>query len=214
MKSISISDLSESRLEGRIELAATVQSDNNSERIWFRTAQVRVSPLADPFVPTVLVPAMHQRLPLSVDGPVSPGILRSAQRVQLVKSVWDTSLVVVPIEAQTTVTPSRESNRAVGAFFSGGVDSFYTLKRHEGEITHLIFVHGFDIPLHRLTFREQMAGELRRIARTLNLEMVEVETNLRGYSDRYVSWDDVHGAARLTPRTRSPLEHGVLGARS
>jgi hypothetical protein len=33
------------------------------------------------------------------------------------------------------------------------------------------------------------------LARAVNLELVEVETNLREYSDRYVGWDDYHGAA-------------------
>jgi len=195
MSSLRISTLREARSSDHVQLAATVRDETAAHEIWFRTAPGPVGALADPFVPAVLFPAMRTASSMCVDAPVSAAILRSAQRVQQVKAVWDPSLRIVPIEAEHAVTPARETRGAVGAFFSGGVDSFYTLKKHRGLITHLIFVHGFDIPLQRQGLYEDVVVELRRVARGLGLEILEVQTNVRSFGGQYVSWDDYHGAA-------------------
>jgi hypothetical protein len=89
----------------------------------------------------------------------------------------------------------RAATGAVGAFFTGGVDSFYTLQQHRQEITHLIFVSGFDVPLHRSAARELVTRELRRTAQEIGLPLIEVETNLREFSNSLsFSWEDQHGA--------------------
>ena len=41
----------------------------------------------------------------------------------------------------------------VGCFFSGGLDSLHTLFKNLDKITHLIFVHGIDIPLNNSALR-------------------------------------------------------------
>lgn len=180
--------------QGTSALVASIRTGQDADEVWFRTAGQLCCPVADPLVPLLLFPAMRLGLPLTVDGPVSSGLLRCAERVQQVKSVWDISIGEVPVRA-AEIASCRVGGSAVGCFFSGGVDSFYTLQRHRPEVTHLIFVHGFDIPLRRTAFRERVSAELHRLARELELELVEVETNLRDYSDRYVGWDDYHGAA-------------------
>ena len=89
-------------------------------------------------------------------------------------------------EAQCRNDDSRSAtclDRGGAAFFSGGVDSFYTLQKHRNEITHLIFVSGFDVPLHRSALRQLITRELRRTAEEIELPLIEVETNLREFSD-------------------------------
>jgi hypothetical protein len=198
MKQILVNNISQHYRDNYYELTATLHNQTASQDIWFRTTHSPVTTLADPFVPIALLPAMSQNLRLSIDAPISTCLLRGAMRVQHLQQFWDKSLSLVELNLQpqplSDLSDPREKD-AVGAFFSGGVDSFYTLKKHRQEITHLIFVHGFDIPLWRKNLRELVASRMRKIALELNLELVEVETNLRQYSDRHVGWEDYHGAA-------------------
>jgi asparagine synthetase B (glutamine-hydrolysing) len=83
----------------------------------------------------------------------------------------------------------------VGCFFSGGVDSFYTLLKHRQEVTHIIFVHGFDIALEEKELRSRASRMAQEVARELGVTLIEVETNLRSFSDKVVGWGKYHGAA-------------------
>ena len=130
MTPVEVRDLREKRSNDAVELSATVRSETATHDIWFRTAPGPVGGVADPFVPTVLFPAMRSASSVRVDAPVSAAILRSAERVQQVKTVWDPSLRIVPIEARSVVASHPERKDAIGSFFSGGVDSFYTLHSH------------------------------------------------------------------------------------
>ena len=60
--------------------------------------------------------------------------------------------------------------------------------QHREEITHLIFVHGFDIPLGNPLERERAAASVRDVAVELGLGLVEVETNLRQFGQAHISW--------------------------
>ena len=176
------------------ELAATIRLGAEAHEVWFRTAQLPAPPTADPFVPIAVVPAMQHAGPVHIDGSVSPRLLRGAARAQQTLAIWYPTFRVVGIEAPTRVPAPRPSE--VAACFTGGVDSFYTLQKHRHEITHLVFVHGFDIPLARRAYRQAVSEALRGTADELGLELIEVETNLRDFTDRYGDWaQHFHGAA-------------------
>jgi diphthamide synthase (EF-2-diphthine--ammonia ligase) len=198
MVSIAIENICFSSSEGRSELSATVQGPPWQCPIWFRTTFQKVAPTIDPLIPTVLLPAMRQHWSLQVQGKPSAAILQAAERVQQLLGLLQPSWATVPITTQSTLPIALDDTqkRAVGLFFSGGVDSFYSLQKHKGKITHLIFVHGFDIPLHRYAMRESAAQSIRQIAQALNLELIEVETNLRQFSDPVIPWEEYHGAAK------------------
>jgi hypothetical protein len=141
---------------------------------------------------------MQGEADLDIRAPVSEQILLAAERVQSVESAWHPDWRIAKLDAALTKdnVQSSSSAGAVGVFFSGGVDSFYTLQKHRQEITHLIFVTGFDLPLRRAAFRELVTRELRRTADEIALPLVEVDTNLREFSDALsFSWEEQHGAA-------------------
>lgn len=75
------------------------------------------------------------------------------------------------------------------------MDSFYSVLKHRAELTALVFVHGFDVPLSQAVLRARVAGSLQEAAVALGVPLIEVETDLRAFSDRYVQWDEFHGAA-------------------
>ena len=51
----------------------------------------------------------------------------------------------------------------MGAFFSGGLDSFHTLLRRTDEITDLILVHGFEIPVEDRALYERARRGVQQV---------------------------------------------------
>ena len=209
MTCVLVDDLRGKQTDGSIELAATIRIGEARQNVWFRVDGPPVSGSANPFLAVALIPAMRRGLPLRIEGRISPRVLRGADRVQQTMSVWNENLRSIDVQAREIVPSTRASDDAGGAFFSGGVDSFYTVQKHRDRLTHLIFVHGFDIPLGHAAFRKRVSAALRRAARELELEFVEVETNLRHFADPHASWArDYHGSAMaavallLAPRFR------------
>jgi hypothetical protein len=198
MQTLSIADLGVRQQTGVSELSATVRRGDHSQNLYFRTTHSPVATSADPFVPAVLLPAMRAGFDIHIDTPVSTAILASAERVQEVEAAWNIPWHLIKIDADNSAHTGEHtgSNGAVAAFFSGGVDSFYTLQKHLDEITHLVFVSGFDIPLGRSDARELAMRQLRKVSEAVGLPLIEVETNLRDFSDGLnFSWEPQHGAA-------------------
>jgi hypothetical protein len=134
---------------------------------------------------------MKQVVTLRVVSPLSTQFLAALPDMQALLRAWRTYLQCVPVEApHESLEPDagQRDDRGVGLFFSGGVDSFYSLLQHRAEITHLIFVHGFDSLLAHTRVRERNAQALRQAAAELGKPVIEVESNWRDVVDRYEPW--------------------------
>ena len=102
-------------------------------------------------------------------------------------------LTKITISGKSKKNENRAKKR-VGCFFSGGVDSFYTLLENDN-ITDIIFVHGFDTKLDDYTLRKNISVNLKEIARMQKVNLIEVETNIRYFLDFYSKWEITHGSA-------------------
>ncbi len=157
---------------------------------------------ADLLLPLALFPAMVTGSRLKLLGEVSPRLLSAVPKIQDIFRVWGKehwvrnfqNLQRVAVDAEVRSEPVDRAS-GVACFFSGGVDSFHTLLKHREEITHIIFVHGFDIALEDQVLRAQASQMAHEVAKELGKTLIEVETNLRSFSDEFVGWDKYHGAA-------------------
>jgi hypothetical protein len=86
------------------------------------------------------------------------------------------------------------ADRRVGAFFSGGVDSWATLLANP-DVTDLIYVHGYDIPLDQADASAQVERRLAESAAAQGRRLHVVRTNLRPLLDASVAWEVAHGPA-------------------
>ncbi|HEC12979.1 MAG TPA: hypothetical protein ENI80_06960 [Acidiferrobacteraceae bacterium] len=121
--------------------------------------------------------------------------LASLPELMGIYSLWEAGAGKIDISnLMPTSRDSRETNR-VGVFFTGGVDSFYTLLKNRDEIDDVIFVHGFDVNLGDVEHRNRVSRLVNRVGGELGVNVIEIETNLRSLLDRYVSWNMAHGAA-------------------
>jgi hypothetical protein len=145
-----------------------------------------------------LLPSMKSKEDIRCDIPICPKFLFSIRNsIQEVFNFWDKahfhkSQVIAPINKHESVSTPRGKS---ACFFTGGVDSFYTLLKNKSDISDIIYVHGFDIKLEHENLRNEISDSLKSIASSLSLNLVEVETNLRDYLDAFVHWELSHGAA-------------------
>ena len=136
---------------------------------------------------------MRSGEPLDVEGSVSPMLMASIPKIEDVMSGWFKDASRIEVKAGCAPEPKVSG---VACFFSGGVDSFYSVLTHLDEITGLVFVHGFDIQPRELGLRALVSESLRRAASRLGKPLIEVETNVRAFSDRFAAWsEEYHGSA-------------------
>jgi hypothetical protein len=176
--------------------AGIISVGSKHHDIWFRV--LSGGPAADgneSFFSTAFLPAMIAGGGLQVDVPVSSRLLGQSERIQEVFHIWDRGFKRIEVVApQRSGVDGLRPDRGVGCFFSGGVDSFYSVMKHQEEITHLILVRGFDIPLHNGPLWDRVRGELGEVAADLQKSLIVVETNLRSFTGQYLSWDFANGA--------------------
>ena len=103
--------------------------------------------------------------------------------------MWESAFKRVHVDARVRAG-TADKPAGVACFFSGGVDSFYTLLKHRGEVSHLIYIRPWrDIPRWEMTSRM-----VREVASELGKPLIEVETNLPPFSREVgISWKYYHG---------------------
>ena len=172
--------------------------DDRARVIYFETSE-SIGKEVDFLLPLTLPPAMITGSRLKLPGRVSPRLHSTLPRLQDMFRLWGTQnwgakYQRVPVDVDVR-SKRAEPASGVASFFSGGVDSFYTLLKNSDKVTHLIFVHGFDITLANRSLRAQASRAAHEVANELGKDLIEVETNLRSFSDSLVNWDHYHGSA-------------------
>ncbi|NOH57232.1 hypothetical protein F0261_04155 [Alteromonas sp. 07-89-2] len=141
-----------------------------------------------------LIPAMLHNKVIQLDQSADAVFIDNISHIQEIYSQWDERLKRVPLKANTCIT--KGTGKYVASFFTGGVDSFYTFLKNKREITHLVFVHGYDVALNDSTLRNEVSKRLKVIAAEFDTEVIELESNARTYLEKHVLWGPIaHGLA-------------------
>jgi hypothetical protein len=174
---------------------------------------------ADPFVAAALLPAMRHGEPMQVRGTLSPRLAASLPRIQAIFHRWSEAHRPIEIRAQTR-PPATAAGDGVACFFSGGVDSCYSLLQNRPAITHLVLVVGFDVRREDQALRERVVAEGREVAERFGKQLVELETSARRLEPLLAPWWFTHGTIlagallALAPRYRRilvPASHSYAG---
>lgn len=145
--------------------------------------------------PAALPAAMATGSALEIEPSVSPRMLQAAPEIQDILSSW-TSGNLKRVEVRAHSDAGSVSRAAgVGVFFSGGVDSLYSLLKNRESVSHLILVQGFDMKLAQNELFSLAQASAQRVAAEFGKELIVVRTNVRDFSDRYAAWGMYHGAA-------------------
>jgi hypothetical protein len=163
----------------RQRLTAQLTAPGFSRELDVTVAGGTFSESPDFLVPTMLFPAMRMGATPRIDAPVSEKLLAGAAAVQDVVLLWEDAFTRVEMDAPVRRDDAPPTGGA-GAFFSGGVDSFYTVVKHLDDITHLVFVENvFDPRVPTGQAREAVHAAAAEFGKPL----LEVRANFRHVGD-------------------------------
>jgi len=213
------SDSGEIILRSRVELNKPMLGIPND--LWFAFPEVYsdwVSDQSDAFAAGLLQTAMYLGEDVEIRGACSARLAYGLWEYMRVFHAWYPkifSLVNLKFARFTEVIPIQTPGW-VAAAFSGGLDSFYTLWAHlpdqvtipPAQITHGLFIQGFDIPLADMELFHEFSQRYSDIFRQHGLELITARTNGHAFWEYRLKWDLVHGgmligaAHCLSPRLR------------
>ena len=203
-----ISVRTEEVASGRVRVTAAVAYDDRpgaTEDYWFEFPSGVAGALSDSgngwltcLAPMAAALGEPLRLPL----PVDPLLLRNVREVMAIWQSWYPRLHVVPLVAPSEAAVVPAAGRRAAMFFSGGVDSFFTLLHNEEPqvgnfpVDDLIAIHGFDILLENEEVFEKHSRRLERVASEARKTLLLVRMNLRGTRLRELPMGELwHGSA-------------------
>jgi hypothetical protein len=193
-----VEQVGERAVEGGRVLEATLHFESpprTAVRVWFERPAL-VPPLdvpADPFLPALLPLAAALGENLAIEAPVSANLFAARERVLAVFLRWYRRCHRPRVRVRSAAAPAALPAPGVGSFFSGGLDSVYTLLKRQAEVTHLVHIHGFEIPLREAALCETVRGHIAATAKAWGKPLLPIATNC---SEVVVSELDARLAAR------------------
>jgi hypothetical protein len=197
MDAVSISKPEHSIEDGWHIASASVTIDGKTYQLKYKVSEGPIATGSEPFLAAALLLAMRAGQPLQIPCTVSPKLLTATKTIQDIFNKWFPEFLKIPLLAEPGLSDEEDWTAGVGAFFSGGVDSFYTLLKHQYEITKIILVHGFDMKLEKTSLRSKVSKKIRQIAQELGKPLIEVETNVRQLSDQYTVFQNHYAGSML-----------------
>ena len=194
-----------------IRIEGSIQSSGDRREVWF-TVPADLEPVlsssGEAWLLLMLPLAAKTGEPVELSLPVDPFFLENVRGLLGTWQSWYPDLKRVELHAPVARAATGEGRSA--QFFSGGVDSWFTLLRHTestprfpqvGDVDDLITVWGFDIPIDRTGEFALLRESVEDVARHYGKRALTVATNLREQMGG--AWKSVWG-----PRW-GPLTHGT-----
>ncbi len=173
----------------------TVSTFMDGTDIWLKyPSEYKFNTSAEVFVAAALLEAMVSGRDIEIHEsiPISPTLLSHLEELQRIYRCWNDNLQLIHIYAPNLQEPEFY-NSGVASFFSGGVDSSYTLCERMNEISHLIVLSGFDTVTKPEQWNELIAKH-KDLASQLGKSLVYIEHNIHKYTeDRKISRAFQHG---------------------
>lgn len=185
-----------------ITLSADITfSGKNTERAYItvdKKYERFIAQDASPFLAAILLPCMKSKENIYVDGHISEALYKNTKAIIKLVSKWNVGLSKITIRAKE-MTKDTYRPKYNASFFTAGVDSFYTYLKHKDKkttkITHLVLVHGFDVPLANKEFFRKVRATVENVAKKEKIHAIVLETNLGEIVEKRLVWDFAHGGA-------------------
>lgn len=204
MERLRIGPVDVSGESGRFQMSSQITLPGMEPRaVWLEVVGAS-APTAtpDPFVALCLLPAMKASAGMEAADPISARLLTDGlPGVQRIFEIWRADppcprhprFRSVAVTAEPTRTPWGAPSERVGSFFSGGVDSMFSLLEANQTITDLIFIDDFEGEFDATQARRALAG-VSAVADRFGKNVIRVSTNAKDVLGPYVSWAYYHGA--------------------
>ena len=192
-------------LEARLKSAASlvdaceqetsqVSCSVNDHTVWFRSTDLALKAAPEALYSAFVIPSLLQGVTLKGDLSVcSQWYANICNLTEILADAWGIP-DMPPVLDTSSYSESRSQSEA--QFFSGGVDSFYTLLTSTITPRFLVLVHGFDIDLSDSVRFEHASNSLMTVASATGSKPCIVSTNIREHPlISQVDWNDAHGGA-------------------
>src|SRR5271157_1694831 len=206
--------------DGEVTLQARIETQDPAiglpEYLWFKYPeryQNVISDRSDPFLSSLILVAMSVGEELECRGDLSPRPLYAMDEYQQIYSIWlpefFTRIQIHATKLLPALAPQNAGQYATA--FSGGVDSFFTLKQalfpEPGKpawpLRYGLFIQGSpDIPLIYSKKFEIFAKQYTELFNNFGLELIPVRTNLMQFSANRVPFN---------PFLEAPIMGSALG---
>lgn len=190
-----MSDASASWTTSRNTLIASLRVGDHRGDVCFEASGASLEPSPDALIPLVLPLAMRAGVPVQLPTEISPRLRSAVPSVEALLHGWFPDRFR---RVDVQVRPGEERRPAssrTACFFTGGLDSFCEVVRLRGHLDDLIYVQGFDVPPGDDARARDAKRAIRTAAAELDLPLVKVDTDLRAFSDSFLTWEEYHGAA-------------------
>ncbi|MDR7087271.1 hypothetical protein J2X11_002110 [Aeromicrobium panaciterrae] len=169
----------------------------------------------DLWLPTMLMVAKRRGEDLELTDPISERAA-SITRIQDILSTWyPQRMKRVEVHAPPAERNRRRlgsPKRITGTFFTGGVDSFYTLTKNADRIGAIVYGFGIDVPLREIEAVERTNALLEDVAAESGVRLLTARTTIRKFLQPDTRWgSEAHGAALASLATLfSPIVDRIL----
>jgi hypothetical protein len=192
---------------GTLRLAATLLHPGGSkDQLWWEVPEscgADLTAWADPWVVGLIFPIMQGAAPVHIEGRVSPSLLGNLELFMKIWEDWGQGRyrpVDLSADSEVELPPVPEPGATL-ASFSAGVDSCFTVFRHQRglvgrrsrRINAAVVQHGLDVWLDRPN-TDGVYGELLASARvmldSLGVRCIPMRTN---FQTMRLTWSDAWG---------------------
>jgi len=159
-------------------------------------------------VPLRLVKAVASGVAANL-GSVPPLLASNLETIRDIYAAW-LGGHQVPLNFELATNAAAAAS-GVSLFFSGGVDSFYSLIKHRDEVENLVLVHGFDISLNDTKTFAMAEAQAREAARLFGKRLIVARTNVRLDQPSVPGgWGMYHGAPLAAVAHALAPNHGKI----
>jgi hypothetical protein len=169
-----------------------VQVGERSFDLYIQSPSLVEQPGMEVAVPLALLPAMRLGQPIHVQGALSQTFLEGLRRIvdHYAASFEEFTSVAITADSYYEGQPATSQRKA--CFFSGGVDSFFSLLKAKEELTDIITIRGFDMSLSDSDRWQKTSSSAQSVADELGIQLHEVECNFGSIIKAYGKWVE-HG---------------------
>ncbi|WP_187969789.1 hypothetical protein [Aquibium microcysteis] len=180
-------------------LAVRLRCGGYDAAIRFEAAGARLAASGDALLCLGLVPAMELGVDLRIDDEVDEELLDHASEIQSLLCTWYPGYGRIAVDARP-VRRSHPAGRETGLFFSGGVDSGYSLATARERISALVTLVGADVDPADQPRVTRLKTVVTDVADQFGMGRIVVTTDIRSVSDRLIGWVEYHGAVLAAVR--------------
>ncbi len=152
---------------------------------------------AEAFIALTLLPAMQLGVDIDCPYVLSEMFYENLKKVQDILISWHSNLKPITIRNATLSKQKSPPQAKHALFFTGGLDSSYSLLKNNKSLDDLIFVNGFDVSLKNTMLFNKIHPVLKSIASHKNKRFIIVHSNARDFLETFMQfdWTDTHGLA-------------------